>query len=113
MGYRRILADGILASIKRVCAEPGRAAQGTRHHRGSQLPIRPSTSLRLLQGKNQPAESRGNRAYLSGRCRVLLGIDKPVLFPTNSIKQVRALNENGDANRTYSYYPKNRYTGAT
>ncbi len=75
VGYRRILTDGILAGIERLCAEPGRAAQGTRHHRGGQLPVRAGTRLRLFQGKNQPAESRGNRAYLSGRCRVLLGVN--------------------------------------
>lgn len=75
VGYWRILADGILAGIERVCAELGRAAQGTRHHRGGQLPVRAGTGLRLLQGKNQPAESGGNRAYLSGRSRVLLGVN--------------------------------------
>ena len=112
MGYQRVFFNGVLVGIECVCTEPERAAQGTRHHRSSQLPIRAGPGIRLFQGKNQSAESRGNRAYLSGRRRVLLGIDKPVLFPTNSIKQVRALNENGDANRTYSYYPKNRYTGA-
>ena len=74
MGYRRILADGFLAGIERVCTEPGRAAQGTRHHRGGQLPVRAGTRLRLFQGKNQPAQSCGNRAYLSGRRRVLLGV---------------------------------------
>ena len=74
MGYRRILADGFLAGIERVCAEPGRAAQGTRHHRGGQLPVRAGTRLCLFQGKNQPAESRSNRTYPSGRCRVLLGV---------------------------------------
>ena len=74
MGHWRVLADGVLAGIERVCAEPGRAAQGTRHHRGGQLPVRAGPRLRLLQGKDQPAESRGNRAYLSERCRVLLGM---------------------------------------
>ena len=74
VGYRRILADGVLAGVECVCTEPGRTAQGTRHHRGGQLPVRAGTRLRLFQGKNQPAESGGNRAYLSGRCRVLLGI---------------------------------------
>lgn len=76
VGYRRVLADGVLAGIERVCAEPGRAAQGTRHHRGGQLPIRAGPGIRLLQGKDQPAESRGNRAYFSGRCRVLLGLGR-------------------------------------
>ena len=74
VGYGWVLADGILAGIERVCAELGRAAQGTRHHRGGQLPVRAGTGLRLLQGKNQPAQSCGNRAYLSGRRRVLLGV---------------------------------------
>ena len=74
VGYWRILADGVLAGIECVCAEPGRAAQGTRHHRGSQLPIRTGTCLRLFQRKNQPAQSCGNRAYLSGRRCVLLGV---------------------------------------
>lgn len=74
MGYWRVLADGILAGIERVCAEPGSTAQRTRHHRGGQLPVRAGTRLRLLQGKDQPAESGGNRAYLSGRCHVLLGV---------------------------------------
>jgi len=75
MGYWRVLADGILAGIERVCTEPGRVAQGTRHHRGRQLPVRAGPGIRLFQGKNQPAQSRGNRAYLSGRCRVLLGVN--------------------------------------
>ena len=75
MGHWRILADGVLAGIERVRAEPGRAAQGTRHHRGGQLPVRAGTRLCLLQGKNQSAEGYGNRAYLSGRCRVLLELD--------------------------------------
>ena len=74
VGYWRVLADGILAGIERVCAEPGRAAQGTRHHRGGQLPVRAGSGIRLFQGKNQPAQSCGNRAYLSGRSRVLLGV---------------------------------------
>ncbi len=74
MGYWRILADGVLAGIERVCTEPGRAAQGTRHHRGGQLPVRTGPGIRLFQGKNQPAESRGNRAYPSRRRRVLLGV---------------------------------------
>ncbi len=76
---RFLLADSVLADIERVCAEPGRAAQGTRHHRGGQLPVRTGPGIRLLQGKDQPAESGGNRAYLSGRCRVLLGVSP--LFP--------------------------------
>lgn len=74
VGHWRVLADGFLAGIERVCAEPGRAAQGTRHHRGGQLPVRAGTRLCLLQGKNQSAEGYGNRAYLSGRCGVLLGV---------------------------------------
>ena len=74
MGHWWVLADGILAGIERICAEPGRAAQGTRNHRGGQLPVRTGPGIRLLQGKDQPAESRGNRAYLSGRSRVLLGV---------------------------------------
>ncbi len=48
---RFLLADGILAGIERVCAEPGRAAQGTQHHRGGLLSVRAGTSLPLLQGK--------------------------------------------------------------
>ena len=79
VGYWRLLADGIFAGIECVCAEPGRAAQGTRHHRGSQLPVRAGPGIRLFQGKNQPAESRGNRANFSGRRRVLLGVSP--LFP--------------------------------
>ena len=74
VGYWRVLADGILAGIERVCAELGRVAQGTRHHRGGQLPVRAGPGIRLFQGKNQPAQSCVNRAYLSGRCRVLLGV---------------------------------------
>ena len=74
VGHWRVLADGVLAGIERVCTEPGRAAQGTRHHRGGQLSVRAGPGIRLLQGKNQPAESSGNRAYLSGRRRVLLGV---------------------------------------
>ena len=31
VGYWRVLADGILAGIERVCAEPGRVAQGAGH----------------------------------------------------------------------------------
>ena len=106
MGHWRILADGILAGIERVCTEPGRAAQGTRHHRGGQLPFRAGTRLRLLQGKNQPAESGGNRADFSGRRRVLLG----VRLSTNNTALVHASNENGDADRTCSYCPANRCT---
>ncbi len=76
MGHRRVRADGVLAGIERVCAEPGRAAQGTGHHRGGKLPVRAGAGLCLLQGKNQPAEGRGNRAYPSGRRGVLLGVNQ-------------------------------------
>lgn len=48
MGYQRVFFNGVLVGIERVRAEPGRAAQGTRHHRGGQLPIRTGPSFRLL-----------------------------------------------------------------
>ena len=34
----------------------------------------PALAFVCFKEKNQPAESHGNRAYLSGRCRVLFGI---------------------------------------
>ena len=74
MGYWRVRADGVLAGIERVCAESRRATQGVGHHRGGKLPVRAGAGLRLFQGKNQLTESRGNRAYPSGRRGVLLGV---------------------------------------
>ena len=102
MGYWRVLADGFLAGIECVCAEPGRAAQGTRHHRGGQLPVCAGARLRMFQGKNQPAESHGNRAYLSGRRRVLLGVKLSLNSrhsPTHRFNQIVAIPHKGEISR--------------
>ena len=77
LGNQRIRSDGPRTHLEHLRAEQRRAAQGARHHRGGQLPVRAGTRVHFLQGKTFTQEDTLDSANPSGRCHSLLRVTFP------------------------------------